>query len=351
MVASAPEPVTFRFHDIGLDKIHSRLYYDKYHTPEMLLADVQRIVENSYYDGDPELFTKADAMLNQAKVMVDQACDAQFRLECQRMAAREKERVKQAKGKEKERRLNEANEKEQPSATTTADKPDAANPLKRTREGEDADSDASKRVRFGDGMSLDGSPIANKDGISRVVPGMESGPSSASLVMQAPSGSGFRVSYSAPTGAGDMMQVVNSNATVGSQSLASSSSSSFPAHAPLASTSSSVTEALALPSNSTSTLSSILSAPPRPSSPAPPAPSEPLPDFILPETLLAELSVIFRSSTEKLTIDELEQLRAACYDAIWRARKEWNKENLVREMMELSEEFVQEVEEAKGSED
>lgn len=77
----------------------------------------------------------------------------------------------------------------------------------------------------------------------------------------------------------------------------------------------------------------------------PPTP-EPLPDFILSpsgvESLVRELS----EETDGLNVEQLEQLRAACYDIIWRGRKEWERDGMVEEIRELAREFVEEVRES-----
>ena len=81
----------------------------------------------------------------------------------------------------------------------------------------------------------------------------------------------------------------------------------------------------------------------------PPTP-EPLPDFVLSPHSLASLKTFLCEGTAPLNVDQLEQLRAACYDAIWRGRKEWDRDALVEELTVLSREFVEEVEECNAGE-
>ena len=41
-----------------------------------------------------------------------------------------------------------------------------------------------------------------------------------------------------------------------------------------------------------------------------------------------------------MTIEELDQVRAACFDAIWRRRSDWNREPLAQELLELVNEMA-----------
>lgn len=74
----------------------------------------------------------------------------------------------------------------------------------------------------------------------------------------------------------------------------------------------------------------------------PPTP-EPLPDFVLSEIALGRLSTFLTEETGNLNVDQLEQLRAACYDVIWRGRKGWERDEMVEELDALAREFVEEV--------
>lgn len=76
----------------------------------------------------------------------------------------------------------------------------------------------------------------------------------------------------------------------------------------------------------------------------PPTP-EPLPDFVLSPLGLESLVRELGEETDGLNVDQLEQLRAACYDIIWRGRKEWERDGMVDEIRELAREFVEEVRE------
>ncbi|GAA5932227.1 hypothetical protein JCM3775_001165 [Rhodotorula graminis] len=79
---------------------------------------------------------------------------------------------------------------------------------------------------------------------------------------------------------------------------------------------------------------------PTPMEATPPPP----PPFVVPDAEVDALSSFLTSSTDALNIDQLEQLRAACFDAVWRARSAWDRSAVVQELTELAHEFVDEVE-------
>ena len=75
------------------------------------------------------------------------------------------------------------------------------------------------------------------------------------------------------------------------------------------------------------------------------SPSPPLPDFHLDESLLEGLRTKLREKTGSLTVEQLEQLRATCLGEVWRQRKEWNRDGLVRDLEKMVDEFLEEVKE------
>ncbi|KAF8632421.1 hypothetical protein AX17_004862 [Amanita inopinata Kibby_2008] len=75
----------------------------------------------------------------------------------------------------------------------------------------------------------------------------------------------------------------------------------------------------------------------------------PLPDFHVDEGLLADLRRHLALHTVRLTVEQLEQLRATCLGTVWRHRKEWDRDGLVRELLDVVKEFVEEVIEADDS--
>lgn len=94
----APEMTMPQLYNMDLERMHTALYKDRYLTPQQFLDDVEKIVHNArirdYEDHDRLL--KAEQMYNAAQVSI-QDFDAQFRMECERMAAREKKRREELK--------------------------------------------------------------------------------------------------------------------------------------------------------------------------------------------------------------------------------------------------------------
>ncbi|KAF5336968.1 hypothetical protein D9611_002981 [Ephemerocybe angulata] len=75
------------------------------------------------------------------------------------------------------------------------------------------------------------------------------------------------------------------------------------------------------------------------------SPSPPLPDFHIDEDLLQELRDKLKDTTGSLSIEQLEQLRATCLGEVWRQRKEWDRDPLVKALLKSVDEFLEEVKE------
>jgi len=69
----------------------------------------------------------------------------------------------------------------------------------------------------------------------------------------------------------------------------------------------------------------------------------PLPQFHVDEMLLSELHQQLAKITAPLNIEQLEQLRATCLESVWRHRMDWERDGVVRELMEQVKRFVEEV--------
>jgi len=72
-------------------------------------------------------------------------------------------------------------------------------------------------------------------------------------------------------------------------------------------------------------------------------PPTPLPEFHVDKTLLRELQQLLVKITAPLNIEQLEQLRATCLGSVWRHRMDWERDEVVRELMKQVKEFVEEV--------
>jgi hypothetical protein len=83
--------------------------------------------------------------------------------------------------------------------------------------------------------------------------------------------------------------------------------------------------------------------------PTPPVPEHP--EFTVPEDGLAALQDALVGSTGALGVERLEQLRAACVGAVWRARASWDRGPLVEEMRGMVETFVRECAEEDAEEE
>ena len=89
----APPPPPPRLYDIDLERMHTELYRGRYLTPQDFLDDVGRIVHNAdvRQHEDLDRLHKAQAMYTATEVSI-QEFEPSFRMECERMAARERER-------------------------------------------------------------------------------------------------------------------------------------------------------------------------------------------------------------------------------------------------------------------
>lgn len=307
-------PIPRKPHDIDLEKMHSKLYYDRYLTPSQFLLDLVKIVENAELDvGDLERLWKAKAMLNQAELLVDSSCDAVFRTECEKMAGRERERA-EARKKEKEERKDTEGKgkgKEREVEPTVA-------------------VEAEVTQDMADGGGDRGLKRAREDGAA-VVTGGEG--AAGDVEMGSPASKRLRPDDVAEDGTGlDLAQAVVPSPTHDhSPFLVASSSASASVFGPTS------TAALAPPPSS-----------PPVHAPSPPPPV-PHPPFHLPS--LDSLSQLLTHSTAKWTIEQLEQLRAALLDIVWRARAAWDRTEAVQEMEELVREMSDEVEQEQREAD
>ncbi|KAJ3534217.1 hypothetical protein NMY22_g7024 [Coprinellus aureogranulatus] len=101
-------------YDMDLDRMHSLLYKGHYLTPQSFLDDVGKMVHNADVRSHEDLdrLHKAQAMFTAAQVSLLEF-DATFRMECERMAVREQQRMEaqnKDKGKGKEKGSRNASE-------------------------------------------------------------------------------------------------------------------------------------------------------------------------------------------------------------------------------------------------
>ncbi|KAL0063917.1 TAT-binding protein-like protein 7, AAA ATPase [Marasmius tenuissimus] len=107
VVAPPPPPVPQgpKCHDMDLERMNFELFRGRYLTIDDFMNDLRKICMNAalYEAGDPDRHLRAQAMLNSAEVSI-QEFDAIFRLECERMAGRERQRrAERRKAREEEK--------------------------------------------------------------------------------------------------------------------------------------------------------------------------------------------------------------------------------------------------------
>lgn len=106
----------------------------------------------------------------------------------------------------------------------------------------------------------------------------------------------------------------------------------------------------------------VTSAPPTqpqplPEPPAPesvitvPPPRIVYPDFSVPAGALQELETALVFGTNQFTVEQLEQLRAACFDKIWRHRADWDRAACIAEVQKTCAGLIHEVQEDRDGEE
>ncbi|KAM0793371.1 hypothetical protein ACM66B_000826 [Microbotryomycetes sp. NB124-2] len=379
------------YFNVDLDTMHSDLYKGYYFTPDDFLADVLRIqanVEvNAILEHDNEAPVRAAQMLNHARIMIEQVFDPNFRAECAKMRERAEERDKKLPpgAKSKVRKIKSKGPlpggddlHAYAVAAAAAGGKGLMGTIKKPSEvgggDQQADGDAGadpnrvvKRVRI-----QDDDDAAN----------MDEGPSKRARndVNGVSTSSGMRVNFvlngapalstgvvPEPAVAAPMQVGAAPEDALGLDmpplpTLPDASAPALPSH--IASNVGASTSALrastprqgtpqpgrlATPDATANGPASVVASSPAGMSdaPMPPATPEPLPDFVVPARELAQLAATLKDGTAELTVDELEQMRAACFDVVWRGRKEWDRGQVVQEVYELVTEFVAEAREAK----
>ena len=125
VVVEQPPPPPPRPHlfDMDLERVHVELYRNRYLTPFDFLQDIRKIAHNAEACAidDLERLYKAQAMLTATEVSLNDF-DQTFRLECERMAVRErKRREERKKRREKEKAEKEKEKEKEAQATEVTD--------------------------------------------------------------------------------------------------------------------------------------------------------------------------------------------------------------------------------------
>lgn len=125
---SPPPPPRPHLYDMDLERLHVDLYRNKYLTPFDFLQDIRKIVHNAEVCAidDLERLYKAQAMLTATEVSLNDF-DQTFRLECERMAVRERKRREDRK-KQKQKQREKQREKAEKEQETQGGEADLNNP-------------------------------------------------------------------------------------------------------------------------------------------------------------------------------------------------------------------------------
>ncbi|KAF8131138.1 AAA-domain-containing protein [Boletus edulis] len=393
-------------YDMDLERMHMDLYKGKYLTPQDFLDDIHKIVYNaaSRISEDGDRFHKAQAMLTAAEVSMHEF-DPHFRLECQRIAERERKRKDERKKAKEKNCASEAAQNgtyapgTRRSARHTGQQPEMSitDPLQLERR--------LKRARTGDRPS--GSPESGEenkaeDSGTPVQPKkrprtMLSDDDELDLIgSAAPQRSKTPIVRFVDEGRGDELPVIpeptqptTQPPSVGAPSDAMTIDSPVARRSgfdpfllnPLPPEQDVMRSATLAPLLNGSTSSpggsnTISPTTPQqngyPETPVPlhtirqasrtptiqplPVPDvlpviappreptrspTPLPDFHVNEGLLLNLQSQLKTRTSQLTIEQLEQLRATCLNSIWHHRTEWDRDGLVQELSDVLNAFLE----------
>ncbi|KAG5635659.1 hypothetical protein H0H81_010495 [Sphagnurus paluster] len=396
--------------DVDLERMHSELFKGRYLTPSDFLDDIGKMVHNANarQHEDLDRLYKAQAMFTAAQVSI-QEFDPQFRLECERMAVRERKRREEYqkirekekardkdKGKSPEELVNGLLNGTRRSGRNTGQQPELGitdpvkleRRLKRQRSNEAASDSHGSEEENGDGHDAKRSrmsePDEDRDPLDVIAsphpPRVHFAPQiDPSLLPQAPSvnhdnamvvddappaqerrSGGFNPLLLNPMPSPDVEKnpVFDTgptshaarNPSPPSATMADETSTPFFSSTPLPGPSS----ALSPPRTPSAARSRT-----RTKSPIDPSESQnllpspvhmtiersptPLPDFHIDEALVEALQHHLHHDTQSLTIEELEQLRATCLGCVWRHRTAWDRDALVKELLEVVREFISEV--------
>lgn len=396
-------PILF---DMDLERMHVDLYKGKYLTPQEFLEDVEKIVHNAgvMVHEDTDRLYKAQAMLTAAEVSIHEF-DAGLRIECERMASRERRRREEHR-KQKDKERGKPDAAAQPVGTRRSARHNGQQPelkitdplqlerkLKRQRSNEDVvmtpelsedhgDEREAKRSKMSvsdDGdrdpldllgpgplprqptvrFAADFPPVPNEhggqfmNGISHYAQGMPPSPVptktagfDSSLLNPAPGNLSPPPYFDGPP-LPSLLQTFASTSSFTPNEM-------FPPiptpenqaniYTPIPQTFAPQTPLLAddtLPP----TTQPMPELEPTPNPMVVERTPTPPPEFHVNQDLVYSLKTELRDSTGLLTVEQLEQLRATCLGSVWRHRTEWNRDALVHELMDTVKEFVSEVNE------
>ncbi|TIC21668.1 AAA-domain-containing protein [Wallemia mellicola] len=286
-------------YDIDLEKIHFNVYKDNYVNPAQFVDDVAKIVHNAELDkSDQDRLWKAEQLLTHARVLVDQAFDAHFRIECQRMADRESKRIAEYKEKRKKEREEKENKKKEEEALANKDKDDQQQSSNEQTENQDEHHDKDPSAESNeDAQSNEVGDQDHDNGTSLKRPregemeGLKEGPDSKKA-----------------KGDVEMHESLTEGQSPGPEN---DESEKQPEQADQPGQSEQP-EQIEEPSTKSPT--------PEP---------EPEPEFVVDKQQLDALLNEAVTLLKDFNVDELEQTRAAISSVIWEHRYEWNRQSMI----------------------
>ncbi|EJD42383.1 AAA-domain-containing protein, partial [Auricularia subglabra TFB-10046 SS5] len=348
--APQPQPEHPTMHLVDLERIHVALYNSKYLTPLEFLEDVHKIVQNAdnMKHWDSERFFKAQALYTTAEVHMHEF-EAPFVQECDRMAPRERKRrddykKMRAEAKKAAQAVQEAQQPQPPPGARRSARNNGQEPelgitdpvelerrLKRQRstesaahgsprEGEDEEGRASKRQKTSEPVDVFGAvatpTLSGTSEAAQPVIAMDvdlvAGTASNAMLAPEP--------LAVPTPPSNLANLLNPAPPLPPPPQADVPMEFAPQPEP--------------PKDPT----------PPPPPPRTPSPSPgPPPVFNLSPSLADAFQAKLTSHTGGLSVEQLEQLRAACFDCVWRHRSDWDRDPALHEMDAIVDEFLTEV--------
>jgi SpoVK/Ycf46/Vps4 family AAA+-type ATPase len=301
---------------VSLERMQKRLYYNGYLTVSDFIEDIGRIVSNAIeaQEVDEERLTRAHQLHNLAVILLDQYVDVEFRNSCDKMAERMIRREEEARVEEQKLRI----ETEEAAKRQRM----ASGELKQARVHPNTRAGAIERKRTrssSDGGALNDSLMQDSEESQAKKSKVDS------LEMNVDP---------------DETIVLNQGPDAAEPSLESTTSTEIKAAIP--------PHLLANEFIQTSVTSPIIHPSISPAPQAAPVPA--YPPFIVDRRLLDRLHGQLLSETSTFNVEQLEQLRAALFDAIWQKRKEWNRDSLLKDMQEILSEISEEVEATNNEE-
>lgn len=342
------------YQNVDLDTMHLDLYKGFYHSPDSFLEEITWIEQNAEVEGDKESIVKAGQMTNHARIMLDSTFEPQFKTDCAKMAERmvEREAVLSARAG-KAAAVPAATSATVPVALVEPNGVDGTHKRDRAEAGDEVDGEAgpSKRLRgLVEGeeyAAVDGAIVDDSENTQPAEEQYHSAVHQLSYAALGPTSSAVDfLAASSLAASSSLARILDgSPAVVANGHFSGStvaSTSAAPVPTPLTASTFAEQDRLRTPEPSTSV---------QPAAASPiavdPSTPEPLPDFVLEPSTLAALKTLLVDETQALNVDQLEQLRASCYDGIWRSRKEWDRTQLVADLTALANEFIDEVQELR----